>query len=201
MGRSAPCAGEAGLARSRANTRATPAPSAVWRACTPERGGAASPDEPADDRQTVPDDGQDIVAERSQPTHCCLILTGMACRYQLLLDGRRRRARLPHAGRHAQPAEPAPEGDGPCGGRPDVRPRPPSSRTGACTTGRAVSWPDAASAREALVDAAIFRECGDVSWRAGTRTSTSPMCSARWHCVEGCRACDGPLLRVADHPG
>lgn len=32
---------------------------------------------------------QDIVRDGDQPTHCCLILSGWACRYKLLNDGKR----------------------------------------------------------------------------------------------------------------
>ncbi|MBX9932104.1 MAG: Crp/Fnr family transcriptional regulator [Methylobacterium sp.] len=33
--------------------------------------------------------GQDIVREKDQPTQCCLILDGWACRYKLLSEGKR----------------------------------------------------------------------------------------------------------------
>jgi CRP-like cAMP-binding protein len=33
--------------------------------------------------------GQDIVQEKDRPSHCCLLLEGWACRYQLLNEGKR----------------------------------------------------------------------------------------------------------------
>ncbi len=34
-------------------------------------------------------DGEDIVLEGERPNQCCLILTGLVCRYKLLPEGRR----------------------------------------------------------------------------------------------------------------
>src|SRR5205085_4394210 len=33
--------------------------------------------------------GQDIARERDQPSQCCLVLDGLACRYKILSNGRR----------------------------------------------------------------------------------------------------------------
>ena len=51
-------------------------------------------------------DGQDLVRGGDRPQHCCVVLTGFACRYLLLPDGRRQIVAM-HLGRDARRNRPA----------------------------------------------------------------------------------------------
>ena len=147
------------------------------------------------------DDGQDIVAERSQPTHCCLILTGMACRYKLLPDGRRQILSF-----HTP------------GDMPDLQSlhlKVMDHAVGALTPTSAAFIPHRsmhelverypglmrAFWREALVDAAIFREWETCLGRRNSHEHIAHVLCEMALRFKAVGLATRPFLRVADHPG